>query len=311
MGYRPNGAAALLAKQRRHDSAQSQITVSLITPTVISNRKFYAHSLERAFITACEEQGMQFQPLKIDPEVTLKSLLRNAWHQGIEGICLDNMESVCSPEAILSANWQDFAVVQSHRHGYQPFFDTVTPNPFDFMYRTLEQVYAKGYRHLAIVLSRSGVKVDDQARLGAIRAFEEIHCDDLQPVALKWCEHPHTDKHQGSETCRWLQRQHPEAVVVFPFSWYYVLQDFGFRFPRDMGLATPMAYSGLMDTADLSGCDASEWKIGRLLSSRLRQLLEIGQKGMPNLPLQNVISPDWLEGETLPHCRFRKVSMKS
>lgn len=298
LGYRPNGAAALLARQRRKSATKSNLSVGLLQPLESAEQRRYRNAASKGFLAACEANGLHFQELRVSRGMSLRSVLRGAWHQGIEGLCLHDFDTICQPESIQSVDWSPFSVVQSYRHNSRPFFDTVTHVAFDFMFETLEQVYALGYRKIAVILAKTVSRIDDYARLGALRAFAEVK--GLSPLALWQCKAGRwVDSREEGEVVRWLRGMAVDAVVAFPFRWYYVLVDEGFKIPEQLGFATPMSYPGLENTPDISGCDAREGEIGWLLCERLLQLIALGRRGMPERPLQDLIAPRWLPGETL------------
>lgn len=297
LGYRPNGAAAMLAMQRHRPRRESDrmLVASL-------NGRSGPNIRNEAFERHCSILGLENRRLTLRTDQPLDVTLRIAWNTGVEGICLMSDTTSWTVSDIQKADWSRFAVVRWGRHEGQILFDTVRQSPFDYMLEALRQVFGFGYKNVGVLMLDSACEWDDLARMGAIRTYQ-----DHLPQGCRLNVHCATTLRQGKPlgpnevaAMQWIEELQLDAVLVFPFSWYYRLVDYGFRIPQDFGVASVFTYQNLTDTPNISGCDAAPDEMGEQLAEHLFRLMRLGVRGLPKRPWQAVIPPRWLQGETLP-----------
>ena len=287
-GYRPSSAASLLARQRHRKINEAQ------QEPVAMVGDFNDESGE-AFSATCAALGLEGRVARLRDGARVPREVERLWQAGVKGLYLRAM-----PETALAFEAVDlsrFAVVKESRAYPALRFHIVRLSAFDFMLETLRRVFDAGYRRVAVVSSSSVSEHDDLARFGAIAAFQQR----LMPRGASLRLFP-VDQGPGGTDGRVIERvrrHRPEAIVGFPFTWFYEFRDAGVAIPEEAGFATVLAYRGLRDTPQISGCDAADIECIRRAATRLYTLLQSRETGFAANPTEDVIEPVWMEGETL------------
>jgi len=295
MGYQPNGPGALLARQRFHGRASAS-RVPIAVPTTNNN---LSGLLARGFQRKAEALGLEMRMPKVDHS-NPESFLRQMWATGVNGLCLLPGLLPWDVELIRAADWSRFSVIQLSRDDRLGGFHLVRLSAFDFMWETIDRVFAAGYRRVGVVVNHSPAARDNHARMGAVLAYRTYNLPPNGQIQIHLSPSPTPNDADRNKLKTWLNRHRFQALVVFPFSWFYLLRELGYQIPEDFGLAAVMRYEKLRDTPELSGCDADDETLGARCAERLGQLLAHGERGRPVHPLEDVIEPRWVEGVTLP-----------
>jgi len=295
LGYRPNGPAALLARQQRRDISPAR---------TVRVGVFHEAGREDPFSRRLREagplRGLETVPVGAGQPGELAALLKSAWSRGVEGFCLPSGEVPWSAEEFAAADWSRFAVVQRDRSDQLRDFHLVRVSAFDFMLLSLEKVLARGYRRVGVLLVKSSARRDDLARIGAVTAMREEALPRGSWLGIFRRSPGELKSGAVVPTLRaWLQRHRPEALVAFPFSWEGAVRAAGFRIPEDIALAAVLTHPRAEGLGHISGCDAAEDEVAMRCLDRLLDLLRRGERGRARRPLEDVIEPEWFEGETL------------
>ncbi|MDX2108878.1 MAG: hypothetical protein SFY80_01420, partial [Verrucomicrobiota bacterium] len=176
----------------------------------------------------------------------------------------------------------------------------VRHSAFDYMAMTLAQVVARGYRRIAVPLSRTTSVLDDDARFGAVLNFQARK---LPPgVTLSWRELPDWSfDHVDAGTGAWLRQEKPDVIVVFHWTKIFELRKMGWTFPGKTGLAAILATDAKVSNTPLvAGCNIQSTEHWRRALLLLRDMVARGERGFPTHPMEHVVEPVWVEGETLP-----------
>lgn len=302
LNYRPSGAGALLAMRRHYPRVSSGRPDVLCLDGARGDQRF------AGFRECASGLGMEARLRRVGGGEDLGEVLREAWNRGIEGICLLSESLPWSEAAMCSVDWGRFSVVQWTRRDQLPRFHLVRHSAFDTMLLALSRVFERGFRRVGVLACRTTSLRDDLAREGAVMAFRENLLPGGGELGWRYGGHPRlAGAGEIREVMDWVARGRWEAVIVFPFYWYYLLVEHGFRIPRELGVATLLAHRGLPDTPDISGCAAVEEEVGGRLAKRLHELLRRGGKGIPDRALEDVVESVWIDGETLGEARERGV----
>lgn len=299
LGYRPHGPAAWLAMRRRRTgrSVHHAIPVALLTTPVLPS----SAPLWENFAEACATAGLRAVQYEIAPTDSPAATSRILWHRGIVGIFFIPDKLPWPPAQWTQFAWDRFAVVKNTRAAPALAFHLVRLSSFDYMFETLTQVFARGYRRVAVLLTPSTSAHDDLARLGAIEAFAKYQMPADGTLFTRRCAtHPPHPQPVDDATAAWLEQHRPDAVVGFPGTWVYPLMATGYRVPADIGFAACLTYAGLLGVPSVAGCDARNDEIGRRAAGRLAKLIQLRETGFTAAPVEEVIEPLWRDGDTLP-----------
>lgn len=289
LGYAINPAASLLARQRSRHRADRQLAVGLLGPW---------HYDDPAFLSLCEDFGLQGYCFRPHDFPSPEKASRELWHRGISGLVL--CPPLWSEEGCGRFDWSRFSLVKSTRAMPDVPCHLVRLSPFDYMTATLQQVVDRGYRRLAVVLIQSESKTDDDARYGALLNFRERKMP--SGVTCEWRQAETGGSTElDSATIAWIRKQRPDVIVAYHWSMIYSLQNAGFRIPGEVALAAVLSQAkDVAGTPRVSGCESEDPELMRRLLITLQELIGRGERGLSRLPMEQVMEPVWVEGETLP-----------
>ena len=291
LGYSANPVAALLAQQGKGRGKQSQLAVGYVAESPLDN----------SFVLAvCAELGLQGHAFRPSAFASPEAASRILWSQGIVGLMVSDYEMPWSEEERQRFDWGRFSVVKLSRGLPDLACHLVRHSAFDYMAMTLAQVVARGYCRIAMLLMRTSSVLDDDARFGAVLNFQARK---LPPgVTLSWRELPDWAADLASTgTADWLRQEQPDAIVVFHWSMIYDLRHMGWDFPGKTGLAAVLGTDErVANTPLVAGCDVRAQEHRRRALMLLQDLVARGERGFAAQPMEHVVEPIWLEGETLP-----------
>jgi len=167
---------------------------------------------------------------------------------------------------------------------------------FSDLYRTLDRVWAMGYRRPGLVL---GLYEERRSAYAYTSAY------------LGWCEHafgsPLTipllrmNRVEEKPLLSWLKAHEPDVIIFVHLydvvnEFVQVLQNNGIRVPRDIGVA---AVTQILTGSPLSGMEQNQalmgaWAVELLVSRIMNQ-----DFGIPEHPRIELVESRWVDGRTL------------
>jgi len=287
LGYRPNVAASLLASQKSMGGS------SLLVAS-ISDRPYEG----RCFNLLSEALGLSGLRVHDSEFRSPRQMLDVLYARGVHGLLVKFRHWPWTKEETLQAGWERFSVVKINRTFESMAFHLVRHSPFDYMHRTLQRVLSHGYERVAVLLPELyQYETDDWARLGAVAAAVESYKD----RQIFWRYSKQMDSNRvDPELMDWLNKHQPDALIVFHFSEIVSLVKAGLRIPGDFFAAAVISVDKPIDGFRISGNDGAEEELLQRGLSMLKELIGRGERGLPALPVEHVVEPRWLEGDTLP-----------
>jgi DNA-binding LacI/PurR family transcriptional regulator len=285
IGYRPNLAAAMLARQREGGTLPN-VPIAVVGMGIRNRYAFPAPHFISAFTEHASRRGFLVE----EPEATYPSiskLLRVLYHRGVRGIVLSH-DFDTSPLTAGDVNPFCFLV-----HG-QPFkktpFHRVSTEVFEGTKLLWEVVWQRGYRRIGAALFRHPQDIqDDFAREAAVLNCQERY----QAPRIPLFTGPLTDA-DGLE--RWRKEVRPDAVIGFSDWQYDVLRAAGFKIPGEMGFAALHVKQG----GAVCGLYEDFDELGRMTAAQLDNMIRHNETGFPVRPHQLLVSAVFNDGETLP-----------
>ena len=290
LGYAINPAASFLARQRSPSGVKRQWAVGYLGGRA---------STSPDFLKACKEFNLEGNYLPWEeiqsPEATAQML----WNRGISGLLINTADLRWSEEERARFDWSRFSVVKQARTLPDLRCHLVEHNAFDYMSETLRQVVARGYRRLAVILLNTGTDEDEDARYGALMNF---HARKLPPgVTCVWREADGGDaSHLDARTLEWLREQNPDVIVAYHWVMIFPLRKAGFRIPEEFPMAAVLSDTQRLPGIPIvSGCDTQAMAMMRRSLMILQELIGRGEHGLEWQPVEHMVEPTWIEGETL------------
>lgn len=288
LGYAINAAASLMGQQRGVPQGGRQLAVAALAESFSSPD----------FLAACEELGLQGHCIRPSEFASPEEASQVIWHRGISGLVVHS--EPWGEEERRRFDWSRFSLVKGSRAMPDIACHLVQHSAFDFMSKALEQAVLRGYRRLAVLLMRSHSPQDDDARYGALMNFQARK---LPPgVRCNWREiEGQSPAHLDDLTLAWLRAERPDVIVAYHWTMIYPLRDAGFEIPGKVALAAVLGQGETTPGVPwVSGCDVQIAEMDRRQLIILRGLIGRGERGFSAHPMEHVIEPEWIEGETLP-----------
>lgn len=304
LGYRPNLPASWLGLRRRGAITKTPMVAFI-------GGSSWSSSL---FMEACGDLGY-IGIWASHRDAGRPSLWRELHARNVDGVILDARGHPSELQAALPHLRLDvYPAVKIGRGLPEIRTHLIRLSAFDYMWVSLEQVAARGYRKIAVVLVRSISPRDNAARLGAVLSFAEsrkaegIHCF--------WSEVPTYagDNRTNTRLARWIRQTRADAVLTMVWGQVPFLQAAGLRFPEDVACASVLRPDDIETNwpgfgLDLAGCRTREKEGFARALALLGPMIASCDRGLPADPVESVLEPDWVDGASLP-LRELKISHK-
>lgn len=298
LGYQANPAAAALASQRKASRAVSR----RFNLACISGAAGWQDGLWRGVDEGARAFGYGLEKVRLTGKLDAARLGKRLWNNGVEGLIVSVGHD--SPEFDWAAlGLERFALVRIGRVLPQLPVAMVRASVVEMVKCGLDAIFARGYRAVWCVLMRTPSQIDDDIRLGALYAYRAHHLP--AGARLDWDVLAGLQHYQQRPEAMLerLDAVRPEAVLAFPWSFYFNLKELGVRIPMDLGFAgLPRPESGEASAGPLpvAGVSARRAEQGQRAVHRLHQLILSGQRGIPTSYDQTLVESVWIDGETLP-----------
>jgi DNA-binding LacI/PurR family transcriptional regulator len=296
LGYRPNLAASLLARQS-HDHTVPAIPIALIG---MGTKPFTSHHFVRSFTQHATEIGFQV----IKPELSACSdfshLLRVLYHQGVRGIVLNHsfdVRQISDKDAVRFSFLFHGKSLTDHRFHY------VGTEIFESTRLLWETIWERGYRRIGAAICRHQQELqDDFAREDAVFGCQLRHNAQHIPPFLG-------DHNDYDGIVHWVRDVKPDAIIAFNSAIDIPLLQAGFNIPEDIALCalhiheTEERVTGLYQNVD---------DLGRIAAHQIESMICRNETGFAAYPHALLVAPVFKEGVTLPpfSSSFRQPALK-
>lgn len=295
MGYRPNPLLASLAT-KRFRSAKSAVGTPLAIFTFpglaedsgTDSGMLYVDDLVRGAIK------LGYSPKVYNQASADNSsrLFRELYHSMVQGIII--LGSMDMSRFGPAFDWSQFSVVVCGRYRAALPFHTVRTNIFKSVKLAFSELQARGYRRIGFAMGTHGQAMeDDEARHGAAVAMEYSYLPKRDRLPVYLGAFKDVDALSG-----WVEKNKPDAVIGFAVGQYWLLRNHGYRIPEDFGFAS-MHIPIKEHRKYCSGLNQNTEEIARQSVLLLDQLIRNRERGLPQDPLDVLVSSIWNEGITL------------
>lgn len=293
MGYEPDPYLAGLSvyrKQRRRASFQA--TLGWISNFPPQGRKWktittFVHYFEAAAQRA-SELGYKLEELDLAaPGMTPARMERILRARNIPGLLFAPQPF---PLVRLDFPFERFSCVTFGYTLVSPRLHTVTHHHFRTTETLITTLRAHGYRRIGFAL-----EAENEQRIGRIPSsvFFSAQRDWPENERVPLLNSPNLNREVFLE---WFERHRPDVVVTLWDLVYPWLIEAGVRVPEDVGLA-------LLSVRRRDGFFAGMWENPELVGARAAELVvnmvQHGERGVPELPSYLLIEGVWLPGKTI------------
>lgn len=186
--------------------------------------------------------------------------------------------------------WEDFSVVTFGYTLSEPHLHTVTATHYRAMLQIMQELRKLGYARIGLVLDTVHDRRTDHNYLAGY-LVEELQANSLATI-------PPLNALYGSlpELAKWIKRYRPEAIVSGNFRILADLASLGYEVPKDIGVACPVLPQ---PQETLAGIVENSTRIGSVAVDILVQMLQRGERGVPETPMRVHVEGTWIEGTSL------------
>ena len=299
LGYTPNLVAATLASSKKTGPVHA-LRIAFVTDLASVGYNTQWFSATRPFL---ENLGYAAEAFDLHRHhLSPAALRKRLYHEGYSGVIFSEIREERSE--IFAEDWSPFCVVTTRRaHHYTPF-DQVRTNPFETVATAWRKTREAGYRRVGFLLCRHHPHrmLDDFEREGALFVMQQ-HLETGE-VAIP----PYLGNLSDPDAIRaWQLLHQPDAVVGFNFFHYTLLEQAGYRMPRDFGFVSLHAQGSSSETAHVAHVDPGEDEIPRISAEYMDELIRHRRMGYPKSPREILAAVTWAPGPTLPSIIPRPV----
>lgn len=292
MGYRPDPALALLARNRFLTRPRASASaLAFLVHSGSACHRTHQLSLWEPVRRRAEESGYQIQRFDLAGYRSGDAVTRALRERGIQGVIIPRMPPGTEPY-FAGPGWRWFAVACCSLGWVRPPFHVVAPDVFDSMRRLWVEAVSRGYRRVGgAVFRHRPASADDHARHGAALAEQQalIPAGERLPIL---CSGPD----DRDAFLRWVKLHQPDAIVSFLSRGYEWLTQAGYRVPEDVAFAC----FGVWPHEPFTGFATPHEETGRATVNFLVEQLHANQHGIPIVRQTVRHERRWVEGRTLP-----------
>jgi Transcriptional regulators len=228
------------------------------------------------------------------------AVLRN---RGIRGLILAPFED---PHDRLDLDWENFATVAIERPAEYPLFHHVVPNHFAAILLAWEQLRARGYSRIGIIVRTDlSERTLHQWEAGyAYLQSRTLEADRVSALVLQ-------PEDAVGQIRSWLRRERPQVVISRSEGFFEAVRAEGLRIPQDIGYAS---LNVVDDVPHASGIQQHRNEMGEFAVELLNSLLQSNQRGFNTVPHGTHVDGTWHEGNTvrpLPRAETQRSKTKS
>jgi LacI family transcriptional regulator/LacI family repressor for deo operon, udp, cdd, tsx, nupC, and nupG len=194
-------------------------------------------------------------------------------------------------ETRLEFPWEAFSSVTFGYTLASPHLHTVVSTQYRDMLLTMQEVRARGYRRIGLVLNQEhDLRTNFNYRSGYLIAQSlDPEGPAIPPLGASYDDH--------AALGAWLKNHRPDAVVACGGDpCFQALKKLGVDVPGDLGLAFPNLAS---EKSRCSGVVENSDEIGSVAVDMIVAMMHRGERGIPGKPQRIHVEGDWHEGRTL------------
>jgi LacI family transcriptional regulator len=292
LGYAPNPlVSSIFANLRRRKGCPHLGTLAFLTAHASRDawrgpgtyRDFFLGAQERS-----AQQGFALEPhWAAEPGMTgarLNAILRA---RGILGVILGTRDA---EQRFIDLAWEQFALVRVGRSQRIPALHCAVNHQYHTVRRVAEQLAARGYARIGLVLSRWQNDVTNQSWLAGFLVWQQS-----QPSRQRVPAHLVAELAEGP-FWHWFKRVRPDAVISVNPDVVRWLRAGPLVLPGQVGAA-------LLDWhehyGDIAGADQNNHLVGAAAVDILLGQLRRNERGLPAHPRTTLIESSWQDGATV------------
>ncbi len=287
LGYRPDPSLRILSQHRWNRHVTSNVTLALITQKAANygSAATYRASLE----ASADRLGYRLEVFPLSSYPTTEKLGAVLYNRGICGLIIP---PIISPVE-WTINWSLFSAVGCGIGEFRLPIHSIDINHFSAVRLCWKQCLARGYRRIGAALYRQpGSDQNDSLRHAAV-LYEQSQLP-ANAARLPIFEGAFGDS-KGFQG--WFRKNRPDVVMSLNGLAQWNIQQLGKAIPRDVGYCLVSHDGGRAEK--IAGATLQRGRIAELAVNWLDQLIRTNERGLPSVPDEILIEPQWIEDTSL------------
>jgi DNA-binding LacI/PurR family transcriptional regulator len=296
LGYVPNPdltRAMQLVRSKKARTNRSVIAVVREAPPDDELQDGTCHFMPTEFLQrSAESHGYRVEEFWLGRDGLTPQRLSGILHaRGIEGIIV-SPQSVSMPCAKL-----DFSKFASVTVGYalkEPSLHRSATNVVPGMKFVFDRLLERGYRRIGIAIAKW---VDDRTQNIYSSSMLRFQYGMPPSECVPMLNFVHNDIRQDEALfCRWIREHRPEVIISYEQHVPKWLKKMGLKIPQDIGLVVHDWVPGMTEWAAINHRRdyIAEGAVDLLVMQLMRR-----ERGVPAVPRQISIPPEWVEGPSI------------
>jgi len=291
LGYQKNSAAAVLSSLQNRDS-QKAVLIAWLT----ADESTLSASSKAGARAAAEGDGVRIEFHHVNKPKELASVMRILTARGCDGVVLGRGMST----VVDNATWAGFSVVSIEESLFEEGFDVVRSSLFRSTLEILRQIKDAGYQRIGICLREHAPQhPDDEARLGAVMAFQTYNLKSSDRIPLKRI--PFAQSSPERLLVDWVRKYTPDVVLSFSGAELWYLRAGEFSVPDD--LAYVALHVKLTERGLLAGYQENLEVYPKYAVQILLEKIRHGIRGLSSHPKQTLVLPPLFPGASCPRLK--------
>ncbi|MFA6286166.1 MAG: LacI family DNA-binding transcriptional regulator [Opitutaceae bacterium] len=287
LGYRPDPALRILSQHRWNRHSATKLTLALVT--LKRERQDSAYAYRSSLVSAADRLGYKLEEFPLFNYASPAKLGTVLFNRGIRGLIIPPIVQ----QVEWNIDWSRFSVVGCGIGEFRLPIHGIDINHFSAVRLCWQQCLARGYRRIGAALYRQpGPDQNDSLRHAAI-LYEQSRLPARAP-RLPIFDGAFNDTAKFN---RWFRRNRPDVVIALNAAAYWKIKDLGKSIPRDVGYCI-VSHSGNV-IEKLAGATTQHTRIAELAVNWLDQLIRTNESGLPAVPEEILIEPQWIENPSL------------
>lgn len=292
LGYRPDPALRVLAAHRwKRPAGDAASTLAFVTMTV-KGRGNFAGTYLPAIRARAHELGYKVDAFDLGDYRSGKKLDAVLYSRGIRGVLVS---PIISDEIVVDIDWSRYCAVGCGVGEYRLPIHSVDINIFSLVRRAWGECRALGYEVIGGALFRQpGPDTNDALRHAAWLYEQSLLHSSIRKVPIL-----DGSMQDRARFLRWVREHRPEVVIALHEGYYWNLKDDGWAIPDEIGFCS----LGGGSTPWIAHVTRLHDRIARIAVDWVDQLLRLNETGLPMVPDEILIEPQFCLGNTLRSVR--------
>lgn len=194
-------------------------------------------------------------------------------------------------------DWDKFSLLRFGMSVRQVDANLVTADHQRAMIMAMKKIHDYGYRRVGLIYNAEHDRAMGGNHYGGFMwAQMLLGCEAPIPPLDSETKTPQLAAATRRSLEAWMKQYRPDAILTATPEAPALLQELGYRIPRDVAVASTSPYDILVD----AGIDQCPNIIGQVAAEMLIKQISLNERGEPDDPCRILVESRWKDGKSLP-----------